>query len=60
MTEYHIGRWDLSELTKNPKGPAFQKQIMKVEKQARKFEKNKIKIRSQNVLQEIHEYSTTS
>ena len=44
MTEIKLGRWDLSELTKNPKDAAFQKQIQKLEKQARKFEKIKLKL----------------
>ncbi len=41
MTGYQLGRWDLSELAKNPKSPAFQKQIQELEKQAKKFEKIK-------------------
>jgi len=60
MSEYQIGRWDLSELTKNPKGPAFQKQIMGLEKQARKFEKMKSKLdpkmsskKFMNILQQV-------
>jgi len=64
MTEYQIGRWDLSELTKNPKSPAFQKQIQRVEKQARKFEKIKSKLdpkmsskKFRNILQEVEEIS---
>ncbi len=44
MSETQLGRWDLSELTKNPKGPAFQKQIQKLELQASKFEKIKSKL----------------
>jgi len=64
MVEYHIGRWDLSELTKNPKSPAFQKQIQKLEKQAKKFEKIKSKLDSKmsskkfmDILQEVEEMS---
>ncbi len=41
MAEYQLGGWDLSELAKNPKSPAFQKQIQELEKQAKKFEKIK-------------------
>ena len=41
MAEYELGKWDLSELAKNPKSPAFQKQIKDLENQARKFEKIK-------------------
>jgi len=46
MAEYQLGKWDLSELSKNPKGPAFQKQIKDLENQAEKFEKNKSKLNS--------------
>ena len=41
MSEYKLGGWDLSELAKNPKSVAFQKQIQELEKQAIKFEKIK-------------------
>jgi len=41
MAEYQLGMWDLSELAKNPKSQAFQKQIQELEKQAKKFEKIK-------------------
>jgi oligoendopeptidase F len=41
MAEYQLGGWDLSELAKNPKSRAFQKQIQELEKQAKKFEKIK-------------------
>ncbi len=64
MAEYQTGRWDLSELTKNPKSSAFQKQILKLEKQARKFEKIKSKLdpkmsskKFMSILQEIEEMS---
>jgi len=64
MSEYQLGRWDLSELTKNPKSPAFQKQIQEVEKQARKFEKIKSKLDSKmsskkfmSILQQVEEMS---
>jgi len=64
MAEIQLGRWDLSELTKNPKGPAFQKQIQKLEKQARKFEKIKSKLdpkmsskKFMNILQQVEEMS---
>ncbi len=46
MTEYQLGKWDLSELAKNPKSPAFQKQIRELEKQAKKFEKIKLELNS--------------
>ena len=64
MTEIKLGRWDLSELTKNAKGPAFQKQIQKLEKQARKFEKIKLKLdpkmsskKFMSILQQVEEMS---
>jgi oligoendopeptidase F len=44
MVEYQIGKWDLSELAKNPKSQAFQKQITELENQAKKFEKIKLKL----------------
>jgi oligoendopeptidase F len=64
MTEIQLGRWDLSELTKNPKGPAFQKQIQKLEKQARKFERIKSKLdpkmsskKFMGIIQQVEEMS---
>ncbi len=64
MAEIQLGRWDLSELTKNPKSPAFQKQIQKLEKQARKFEKIKSELDSKmsskkfmSILQQVEEMS---
>ncbi|MDH5462860.1 MAG: M3 family oligoendopeptidase [Nitrosopumilus sp.] len=44
MTEYQLGRWDLSELANNPKSPEFQKQVKELEKQAEKFEKIKSRL----------------
>ena len=44
MSQYQLGMWDLSELAKNPKSPAFQKQIHELENQAKKFEKIKSKL----------------
>ena len=52
MAEYELGKWDLSELAKNPKSPAFQKQIRDLENLAKKFEKNKSK---NKILLEISE-----
>jgi len=64
MAEYQLERWDLSELTKNPKGPAFQKQILRLEKQAGKFEKIKLKLdpkmsskKFRDILQQVEEMS---
>ena len=44
MVEYQLGKWNLSELSKNPKSPEFQKQIQELEKQAIRFEKIKSKL----------------
>ncbi len=44
MSQYQLGTWDLSELAKNPKSPAFQKQIRELENLAKKFEKIKSKL----------------
>ena len=64
MTEYNLGGWDLSELARNPKSPAFQKQIQELEKQAKKFEKIKSKLdpkmsskKFMNILQEVEQIS---
>ncbi|WP_428323867.1 M3 family oligoendopeptidase [Nitrosopumilus sp.] len=46
MSQYQLGTWDLSELAKNPKSSAFQKQIKELENQAKKFEKIKSKLDS--------------
>ena len=64
MTEYQLGRWDLSELTKNPKSPEFQKQIKELEKQAEKFEKIKSgldpKMSSKKFLSILHQVEEIS
>jgi len=64
MAEYQLGGWDLSELVKNPKSPAFQKQIQELEKQAKKFEKIKSNLdpkmsskRFRGILQNVEEIS---
>jgi oligoendopeptidase F len=64
MSKYQPGEWDLTELAKNPKSPAFQKQILELEKQAKKFEKIKSKLESKisskkfmGILKEIEEIS---
>ncbi|WP_428327191.1 M3 family oligoendopeptidase [Nitrosopumilus sp.] len=44
MSQYQLGMWDLSELVKNPKSQAFQKQIQELENHAKKFEKIKSKL----------------
>ncbi|HIE46883.1 MAG TPA: M3 family oligoendopeptidase [Nitrosopumilus sp.] len=64
MSKYQPGEWDLTELAKNPKSPAFQKQILEIEKQATKFEKIKSKLEPKisskkfmGILKEIEEIS---
>ena len=64
MTNYKLGAWDLSELVKNPKSPAFQKQIKELESQAIKFEKIKSNLdpkmsskKFMNIIQQIEEIS---
>ena len=64
MTNYKLGAWDLSELVKNPKSSAFQKQIKELESQAVKFEKIKSKLdpkmsskKFMNIIQQIEEIS---
>lgn len=42
--KYELGRWDLSDLVKNPKSPAFEKQIQAVQKRAIQFEKIKSRL----------------
>ncbi len=64
MPEYQLGKWNLTELVKNPKSPAFQKQIQELEKQALKFEKIKSKLdpkmsskQFMNIIQQVEEIS---
>ena len=64
MANYKLGTWDLSELVKNPKSLAFQKQIKELENQAIKFEKIKSKLNPKmsskkfmNIIQQIEEIS---
>ena len=64
MSEYQLGKWDLSELVKNQKSAAFEKQIQVLEKQALKFEKIKSKLNPKmsskqfmNILHQIEEIS---
>lgn len=44
MVQYKSQEWDLSELTKDPKSPVFQKQIKELENMANKFAKIKSKL----------------
>ena len=44
MRKYQLGKWDLTELVKDPKKPDFEKQIKLVQTQTRDFENNKKKL----------------
>lgn len=64
MSVYNLDKWDLSELAKDPKSPAFQKQIRDLEVLAKKFEKIKSKLdpkisskKFMNILHEVEEIS---
>jgi len=64
MSEYKLDKWNLSELAKDPKSPAFQKQIKEVEVLAKKFEKIKTKLEPKmsskkfmSILHEVEEIS---
>lgn len=64
MSEYKLDKWDLSELAKDPKSPAFQKQIRDLEALAKKFEKIKSKLdpkmpskKFMGILHEVEEIS---
>jgi len=64
MSEYKLAKWDLTELVKDPKSPAFQKQITDLEVLAKKFEKVKSELNPKmsskkfmNILHEIEEIS---
>jgi oligoendopeptidase F len=41
MAKYKLGQWDLSEITKNPKSPEFQKKIKEIQTMSKTFEKIK-------------------
>src|SRR3970040_891227 len=64
MSEHKLDKWDLSELAKDPKSPAFQKQIRDLEALAKKFEKIKLKLdpkrpskKFMGILHEVEEIS---
>ncbi len=46
MTKYELGKWNLSELVKDPKNHAFEKRIKLVQKRSEQFEKIKSKLNS--------------
>jgi oligoendopeptidase F len=64
MTEYKLGQWDLSEITKNPKSPEFQKKIKEVQIMSNKFEKIKSKLdpkmSSKNFMKILHDLENIS
>ena len=39
MQKYQLGQWDLSRLVKNPKSPAFERQIRDLQRQVKKFQR---------------------
>ena len=64
MLSYQLGKWDLSELAKNPKSTTFQKQIQELEQLAKKFERIKLKLNPKmsskqfmNILQQVEKIS---
>lgn len=64
MSEYKLDVWDLSELAKSPKSPAFQNQITELEVLAKKFEKIKSmldpKLSSKKFLNILHQIEEIS
>ena len=44
MAKYKLEGWDLSEITKDPNGPDFQKKIKEIHTLSKKFEKSKAKL----------------
>jgi len=64
MTEYQLGRWNLSEITKTPKSPEFQKQIKEIQLLSQKFEKIKKtlnpKMSSKNFKKILHDLENIS
>ena len=64
MSEYKLGEWDLSELSKNPKGLEFQKKINEIQILSKKFEKIKSKLdpklTSKNFMKILHDVEKIS
>ena len=44
MEQYKLGKWDLSEITKDPKSPEFKKKINEIQLLSQKFEKIKTEL----------------
>jgi len=64
MTEYELGKWDLSKLVKDPKNSAFEKKIKLIQNSSKQFEKIKSKLNPKistkefkNILSELEEIS---
>jgi len=64
MTEYELGKWDLSNLVKDPKNSAFEKKIKLIQNSSKQFEKIKSKLNPKistkefkNILSELEEIS---
>ena len=59
MTKYSLGKWDLTELVKDPKSQAFTRQLDVIENKVKNFEKNKKLLKpslsSQKFLDIIHD-----
>ena len=64
MVEYKLGEWNLSEITKNPKSPEFQKKIKEIQTMSEKFEKIKSKLdpkmSSKNFMKILHDLEDIS
>lgn len=45
MTDYKVGKWDLTDLAKDHKSKEFQNQIRKIQEKAKLFERNKAVLR---------------
>jgi oligoendopeptidase F len=64
MVEYKLGEWDLSEITKNPKSPEFQKKIKEIQIMSERFEKIKSKLdpkmSSKNFMKILHDLEDIS
>lgn len=64
MSDYKLGEWDLSEISKNPKSVEFQKKIKEIQILSKNFEKIKSKlepkISSKNFMKILHDVERIS
>ncbi|MDH3611137.1 MAG: M3 family oligoendopeptidase [Nitrosopumilus sp.] len=64
MSDYKLGEWDLSEISKNPKSLEFQKKIKEIQILSEKFEKIKPKLvpklSSKNFMKILHDVEKIS